>query len=61
MTSDNDWRKSSHSGGSGGDCIEVADQAGRLLVRDTKDRAGTTLRFSSAAWRRFIGQVKTGA
>jgi hypothetical protein len=61
MTSDNRWRKSSYSGGSGGDCIEVADRAGRLLVRDTKDRAGTTLRFSSAAWRRFVGQVKTGA
>jgi hypothetical protein len=61
MTSDNHWRKSSYSGGSGGDCIEIADQAGRLLVRDTKDRVGAALRFSSAAWRRFIGQVKTGA
>ena len=50
MTSDNHWRKSSYSGGSGGDCIEIAGQAGRLLVRDTKDRAGKTLRFSSAAW-----------
>jgi uncharacterized protein DUF397 len=61
MTSDNRWRKSSYSGGSGGDCIEVAGRSGRLLVRDTKDRAATTLRFSSGAWRRFIGQVKAGA
>lgn len=30
------WRKSSYSGNGGGDCVEVADQASRVLVRDTK-------------------------
>ena len=48
------WRKSSYSG-NGGDCVEVAahdhgNEAGRVLVRDTKDRTGPVLRFSVAAW-----------
>ena len=36
------WRKSSHSGGSGGNCVEVGTSAevGRVLVRDTRDRQG---------------------
>jgi hypothetical protein len=51
------WRKSSYSG-NGGECVEVADPGNRVLVRDTKDRAGTMLRFSPAAWRRFAEQVK---
>ena len=36
------WRKSSYSGGNGGSCVEVGaqPQAGRVLVRDTKDRQG---------------------
>jgi hypothetical protein len=54
------WRKSSYSGGSGGNCVEVADQAGRVLVRDTKqDGTGLVLRFSADAWRRFAAEVKT--
>jgi hypothetical protein len=52
------WRKSSYSGNGGGNCIEVADQAARVLVRDTKDRTGPVLGFTLAAWRRFADQVK---
>jgi hypothetical protein len=52
------WRKSSYSGQSGGNCIEVADADSRVLVRDTKDRTGPTLRFTADAWRRFAKQVK---
>jgi len=53
------WRKSSYSGNGGGDCVEVADHASRVLVRDTKqDGAGPALRFTPAAWRRFADQVK---
>lgn len=53
------WRKSSRSGGNGGDCVEVADAAGRVLVRDTKDRAaGPVLRFTPAAWERFTGTLR---
>jgi len=52
------WRKASYSGNGGGDCIEVADQAARVLVRDTKDRTGPVLGSTPAVWRRFADQVK---
>ena len=59
MTGNVRWRKSSYSGGSGGDCVEVAGGTRRVLVRDTRQAgAGPVLRFSPAAWRRFAGQVK---
>jgi hypothetical protein len=54
------WRKSSHSGSNGGECIEVGGHHGRVLVRDTKDREGRVLRISPAAWRRFADGVKNG-
>ncbi len=31
------WRKSSHSGPNGGDCVEVADTHGTIAVRDSKN------------------------
>jgi len=55
------WRTSSYSGNNGGNCVEVADHAGRVLVRDTKDQTGPMLRFSLAAWRTFADRVKLGA
>ncbi len=51
------WRKSSYSGGEG-NCLEVADNGNRVLVRDTKNKAGAMLRFHPDAWRRFAKQVK---
>ncbi len=32
-----------------------------IAVRDTKDRQGPVLPFGAAAWKRFAGQVKSGA
>jgi hypothetical protein len=55
------WRTSSYTGNGGGNCVEVGDAARVILVRDTKDRSGPVLRFSPALWRRFTGEVKTGA
>ncbi len=52
------WRKSTYSGNGGGDCVEIADADGRVMVRDTKNRTGTVLRFPPDAWRRFAVQVK---
>jgi Domain of unknown function (DUF397) len=51
------WRTSSYSGGNGGQCVEVATP-GRVIVRDTKDRAGTVLAFGPNAWREFAARVK---
>lgn len=52
------WRKSSYSGGNGGDCVEAADAPSMVLVRDTTNRDGGTLTFSAAAWRTFTGELK---
>ncbi|WP_449066473.1 DUF397 domain-containing protein [Planomonospora algeriensis] len=55
------WRKSTLSGGNGGSCVEVASLAGgRIGVRDSKDREGPALIFTSAEWRAFIGGIKNG-
>ena len=54
---DMNWRKSSYSGGNGGSCIEVASD-GAVVVRDTTDRTGPVLAFSSAAWRQLVAELK---
>jgi len=52
------WRKASYSAGNGGGCIEVADQANRVHVRDTQDRTGPVLTITPAAWQAFTGSIK---
>lgn len=47
------WRKSTYSGTDGGQCVEVADTANVVLVRDTTNRDGGTLAFGADAWERF--------
>jgi hypothetical protein len=59
MASEKGWRKSSYSGGQGGNCIEVAENDQRVLVRDTKDSQGPTLRFTADAWKAFAKQLKS--
>jgi hypothetical protein len=51
------WRKSSYSGTNGGDCVEIAESADTVLVRDTQDRGGTVLAVSAAAWRTFTRAI----
>ncbi|MFC7729662.1 DUF397 domain-containing protein [Actinomadura keratinilytica] len=43
------WRKSSRSGGQGGECVEVAALASVMAVRDSKDPEGPSC---SWIWRR---------
>ena len=52
------WRKSTYSGGNGSNCVEVGRTVGRVLVRDTKDRAGAVLAIAPDAWRRFTASAK---
>lgn len=58
MASKIGWRKSSYSGGQGGNCIEVGGLDNRVLVRDSKYTAGPMLRFTPDAWRKFANRVK---
>ncbi|MFI7322090.1 DUF397 domain-containing protein [Streptomyces venezuelae] len=55
------WRKSSYSNSSGGDCVEIAiDLPGRVPVRDSKLTSGPTLVFPATAWVPFISAVTAG-
>jgi Domain of unknown function (DUF397) len=55
------WRKSTRSGGNGGDCVEVADNLpGVVAVRDSKDPNGPALTFTPSEWKAFIGGVHDG-
>jgi hypothetical protein len=52
------WRKASYSGNGGGNCLEVANAASMVLVRDTTDRDGVTLGVSAGAWASFTASLK---
>ena len=55
------WRKSSYSGGSNGDCVEVAPGFSSVVpVRDSKDPNGSALLFSPDAFGAFVRAVKSG-
>lgn len=55
------WRKSSRSNGSGGDCVEVADNhPGVVYVRDSKDPNGPMLTFSRDRWGGFLAAILRG-
>jgi Domain of unknown function (DUF397) len=51
------WRTSTYSG-SEGNCVEVADTARVVLVRDSTDRGGAVLTLSADTWRAFLGAIK---
>jgi hypothetical protein len=52
------WRKSSRSSAEGANCVEVADLAGTVGVRDSKNPAGTVLRLNPAAWSVFTAAIR---
>ncbi|MFE1773793.1 DUF397 domain-containing protein [Streptomyces sp. NPDC059008] len=54
------WTKSSHSGGSNGDCLEVARGHADVPVRDSKRPTGPALVFSAGSWSAFVAAVKRG-
>lgn len=55
------WKKSSRSNGNGGNnCVEVAVLDTGVAVRDSKDRSGPALMFTSAEWTAFVNSAKDG-
>lgn len=58
------WRKSTRSGGNGGNCVETAACTcpdGTVLVRDTKDKGrGPVLSFDRDSWTGFLVEIKRG-
>jgi hypothetical protein len=51
------WRKASYSA-TNGNCIEVADAASAVIVRDTTDRDGVTLSIAADAWQTFLAALR---
>ncbi len=55
----NGWRKSSYSGGEGGNCVEAASMPSIVLVRDSRAAEGSVLTCPAQSWKRFVRQLKT--
>ena len=55
------WRKSSRSGASSGDCVEIAagPQIG-IAIRDSKTPASGHLAYSPIEWSAFTARIKHG-
>ncbi|MFB6814539.1 DUF397 domain-containing protein [Streptomyces sp. NPDC056347] len=53
------WRKSSYSGGSQGDCLEVVDGHASVPVRDSKNPTGPAILFTALGWSAFVAAVKS--
>ncbi|GAA4081529.1 hypothetical protein GCM10022214_45510 [Actinomadura miaoliensis] len=54
------WRKSSHSNGAGGECVELAAAHPGVAVRDSRQPTGPILSFQSDEWATFLQNVKAG-
>ncbi len=53
------WRKSSYSGGSGGNCVEVATNLpGLIAVRDSKNPGPPALLLTPAQWRALLARLR---
>lgn len=55
------WRKSSYSNGSGGACVELAETADGIAVRNSNHPDAGTLTVSPADMAALIENVKAGA
>jgi hypothetical protein len=55
------WAKSSHSGPTGGNCVEVARlDDGQVAVRNSRYPSGPALVFTALEWQSFICGAKDG-
>lgn len=54
LTDESVWRKSSYSGATAPNCVEVATGRGAVLVRDSKSPQTPPLHFDGAAWSEFL-------
>jgi hypothetical protein len=54
------WRKSSRSGSSGDNCVEVAGLSAGVAVRDSKDLGGPVLTFGRAEFGSLVRDIRMG-
>ncbi|MFF7638783.1 DUF397 domain-containing protein [Streptomyces canus] len=59
---ESNWRKSSYSGGQGGNCVEIAETAtATVAVRDSRTPAGPILTIDPAAFTTFVNWTSATA
>jgi hypothetical protein len=57
-----EWRKSTKSGGNGGNCVEVAHNLPQVVaLRDSKNPHGPVLIISRDEWARFVARLRVTA
>ncbi|MGW3492403.1 DUF397 domain-containing protein [Streptomyces sp. NPDC001020] len=54
------WYKSSFSGGTNDNCVEIASGHAVVPVRDSKAATGPAVVFSADGWTSFVTAVKEG-
>jgi len=54
-----DWRKSTHSGGDSGQCVEIAALPTVIGIRDSKNTHRPSLAVSPRAFERLLQGIKT--
>ncbi len=52
------WRKSSFC--ASGECVEVAEHDGMIVLRDSKEPRGGMLRYTTEEWQSFVRGIKAG-
>lgn len=55
------WRKSSYSGSTGGECLEIAEAPHLVAVRDSKDVTRPALHLSRPAFATFVAAAARDA
>lgn len=54
------WRKSSYSGGEGGQCVELASLGGSVGIRDSKNAHTPHLTVGREVLSSLLGRIKAG-
>lgn len=60
MSGDIGWMMSSRSTGNGGSCVEARRHRDLIEVRNSKDPAAGTVRFTVEEWDSFLDGAKKG-
>lgn len=53
-----EWRKSSYSGGNGGECVELTASLDHVLMRDSKNPDGPVLSFQRASVHGLFARIR---
>ncbi|WP_084693250.1 DUF397 domain-containing protein [Actinomadura atramentaria] len=60
-TNPRNWRKSSHSTGDHGECVEAGSANGTVAVRDTAAREAGAIALPATAFAAVLTAARTGA